>query len=285
VSEWSSYRRKAVYSPRNRGALVRSPRRAQRRRAPRPGIPPEAKRFLIILALALLAAWWLFASGSFRVTEVRVEGLSQNRSAEITEEVADVVGHSRLLGLRRDSIWLWPTHGVEDRLRDQFPALKELKIERKVPHTVRISAREEPAGLIWQSGDAAYLVSGGGEAIQLVPRRAETSGLPRVRDVAAVPVKTGGKVAPPEFVSFTREVWKGFKGATGSEISELQITETTLEERALSKDGFYVLFDTTRDAARQLGMLKEVAARVKKENKQLEYVDLRVDGRIFYKTK
>ena len=96
-----------------------------------------------------------------------------------------------------------------------------------------------------------------------------------------MPVKTGGPVATPEFVSFTREIWKGFKAATGQELAELQITETTLEERALSRDGLAVRFDTTRSASRQLGFLKQAIEIAAKEGKQPKEVNLTVDGRIF----
>lgn len=280
--QWGGYRRRTVYSPRKHSPIVR---RTPRIRQPRFSAPPGTGRLLLILLAAALGLWWLFGSSTFRVTTVTVDGLSKNRTAQIQEQVKDVVAHSHLLGLRRDSIWLWPTKAVEDRLHDQFPALKDLKVERKPAHTVVIKAREEPAGLIWQSGEASYLVGSGGEAIQLLPKTADITALPRVKDVAAVPVKTGGPVATPEFVSFTREIWKGFKAATGQELAELQITETTLEERALARDGSYVLFDTTRSASRQLGFLKDVMAAVKKQGKSLEYADLRIDGRIFYKTK
>jgi hypothetical protein len=55
------------------------------------------------------------------------------------------------------------------------------------------------------------------------------------------------------------------------------------EIKVMTSEGWYVLFDLTRDIKSQLSILKAALAEKIPDRKNLQYVDLRIENRIYYK--
>jgi cell division septal protein FtsQ len=240
---------------------------------------------IIVLGLSILA-WWLFASSTFRVTNVSAKGFSSTLSKDVVKKVTDTMNSSKLLMIHRDSIWLFPSDEVKKKIVESFPGVKDLKITRRPFHQVVIQGREEKGGLLWQTGQSTYLVNEQGIVSQLIsqPEKVEPQ-LIKLRDSAAVPVKIGQHVATTNFVKFVESVGANFNTVTGAHLAELTIPNATLEVQARTGEAFLVYFDPTRDPGTQLEYLRQIIVKAKGQNKALDYVDLRIEGRIFYKTK
>ena len=235
------------------------------------------KYLLILLGLSLLF-WWLLISGSFRVDQVQVDGVGEARQSQVKAEVMAALGQSRVAGLRRDSIWLFPEEEVLGRLKHKFPSLRELSIKRKPPHRVVIKAREERSELLWISGERSYLIGGSGEVLGESGLE-KGSDLPQVRDEAALPVEGGKRVASPEFIDFAAAIWRGFEAATGERVVALSIKELTIELQARGSAETVVTFDSTASAGEQLQTLKSLVERAKAMGKRIKDVLLTVEGR------
>jgi hypothetical protein len=72
---------------------------------------------------------------------------------------------------------------------------------------------------------------------------------------------------------------------TGFNITKMEVIDTTSELKVYSSSSWYAYFDTTRKAKNELTNLILILDEVKKNSKQkkLEYIDLRIDSKIFYK--
>ncbi len=61
-------------------------------------------------------------------------------------------------------------------------------------------------------------------------------------------------------------------------------TDVLKDLRVNTNEGWHVLFDRSRDLKNQLEALKLVLEeKIKEERKNLEYIDLRIENRVYYK--
>jgi len=102
----------------------------------------------------------------------------------------------------------------------------------------------------------------------------------QVTDEANVPVEFGKRVVSPEFIKFIKRLNEILPARLKINPSSYSITETTFDLKA-NTDKWAIYFDTTRDADAQvdvLGRAMQHPAFV-----VYEYVDLRVEGKVYYK--
>jgi hypothetical protein len=138
-----------------------------------------------------------------------------------------------------------------------------------------VSVKERQQALLWQSNGKAYLVDRQGYAFSSSGPRPE---LVSVVDSTNLPVDVGKQVVGGSFIKTLEEIQKGMQGI-GLKVVSFQIPETTFEIRAVTDQGWYALFDTTRNVSFQAEALKQALG----TGKPREYADLRVPGRVYLK--
>jgi allophanate hydrolase subunit 1 len=107
--------------------------------------------------------------------------------------------------------------------------------------------------------------------------------LPLITDTKNVPVQLGTKIVPTAFVEFVRDIYGNFEGVTSTKIVKAEVLDIVSDLKVTSSASWYVYFDTSRTAKNELTSLVRTLEEQKKRKKALEYVDLRIDNRIFYK--
>jgi len=104
-----------------------------------------------------------------------------------------------------------------------------------------------------------------------------------LEDQANVRVELGGKVVTASFVDFVNALVVSFTPKTKVKIEEIILPKTTLELRVQTSEGWQAYFDTTRSVKVQLNRLSSTLKQITRPRDQLEYIDLRLNDRIFYK--
>ena len=103
----------------------------------------------------------------------------------------------------------------------------------------------------------------------------------RVSDQKNLEVKIGDQIVSSSFISFAKNISDKFFEYTNIKISGFQVPETTFDLYVYTEAGFYVKFDTTRSADRQLSDLKNII--ITYRDSIHEYVDVRINGWAYYK--
>jgi hypothetical protein len=111
-----------------------------------------------------------------------------------------------------------------------------------------------------------------------------------VQDNSHSDMELGKLVTDPAYVGFANRLWHAFPEKIGKELIYLSTPMPSAKEvRANTKEGFVVYFDTTMNLDRSLALLHEVINQELKgkgvETNCLDYIDLRVTDRVFYKMK
>lgn len=179
------------------------------------------------------------------------------------------------------------TSEVEQALLSKFPELKAAVLRlpvlgRKPTLVVEVS----PPALIITSATKSLVLDDSGVAISEVAALSEEAkqGLPVVQDQSGVDLTLGKQIVTSETVSFIRTAI-GHLRAQSTSVSQLTlpVAANQLDIR-ISGENYYIKTDVSGDARLQIGSFLAVrdhlAAKGQKAN---EYIDVRVEEKVFYK--
>lgn len=227
--------------------------------------------FLFALILCGVGYLLLF-SGIFDIKNINVSGYSHPEI--ITGIAREEVGAN----IFSKNILFFNVGELKKTLAGD-PRIINVTISRKFPNDINITADESKPAIIWSSAGENYLLDDRGAVLGTVKN--ET--LPTVYDASNINVKPGERVASPTFIKFISDIFRDFEAATGTKLSKATIFDLLTDVHILSSDGWTVYLDATKSSDAQLKNLTRVLAEAKKDSKKLEYIDMRLDNKIFYK--
>ncbi|MFC1686320.1 cell division protein FtsQ/DivIB [Patescibacteria group bacterium] len=238
---------------------------------------------ILLLAIVAITAFVLF-SPLFVIDDITVVGnyhLSPEEVKEATEEI-----------LLENSSFIFPVGHIfflnKDDLRydlqKKLPLVNEVSFDRQLPDVFKVKVKERTPAFVWKSKNKYYYIDPDGYAyLELKKNEVKSTNLTVLEDRANVRVDLGGKVVTSSFVDFVNNLVVNFTPKTKVKIEEIILPETTLEIRVQTSEGWQAYFDTTRSAKVQLNRLSLALKQITKPRKQLEYIDLRLNDRLFYK--
>ena len=254
-------------------------------RASMPWLSVVLLALLIVVPLALFI-WMVFATDLFRVQAVTVlDGREHTTVAAerlIEEELATVP-------LQR-SIFFVQTEALESRLLSNLPQVRVVRVERKLPDTLRVLLQEKTPVILLLSNGRYYLVDEAGLAYEEAQLHTLPGiALPTVKNAdTEAAVTLGGPTISAEFVSFMQHVMEHLHEAVDGQAAEIRIPSLAAREVHIILDSNWVIkFDVTRDPAGQLAILGRIVREMLSEEERaaLEYIDLRIPNRVYYKTR
>ena len=223
-------------------------------------------RNLAWTAVVVGVIYAVFASPFFSIKSVQVQGAVFAPSDQIKSLV--VTGKN---------IWLISPRTISnDVLR--YPSVQSAVVQRGLPDSVRIVIQEKPAAMLWISGNSGYVLDDNGAAFVQFDRTnlPSLSGIPRVYDVKAVPVKLGQQVASDSFIQFINNMQHQMATLLPDvTIDHIEVAETTYDVTVYAKQGLKVQLNSLADAGVQIRNLDRLIQQ--KDAALTSSVDLRVD--------
>lgn len=233
-------------------------------------ISPRAIVRIFWVFLVLCFIYFLLLSPYFKIKNISVT----NNRVILAEEIINKIGPSVI----NKNIFLADRGIIKKTLEKEFPRIDFVSILRKFPGTIVIRIYEKPSTLVWHTGNSRYLLDAKGNLIDRVEGDLR---MPEVNDLANVPVEIGQQIVTEDFIDFINQLANKFPKKTGFSIKSINVAETTFEVQVISDKGIYFLFDSTRNLDTQLNYLVQVLETA--GGNVREYVDLRVESRVFYK--
>ncbi len=233
---------------------------------------------LVVGPLSFLG-WLVFFTNTFRIQAVTVVDAHDHTQQEIISQTKEVVGQN---------IMFIQTIVIQQRLLNNIPQLRDVRIVRKLPGTLKIIAQEKtPALLLISSGKYHFVDSGG---IVYEPARLETlpgTVLPIIKNSDETAKTTlGTRAVEPTFVQFVLQAEASLPAVVGAQVAGIRIPSLSAREVHFQFDNNWVVrLDSTRSLDAQLRILKNLLdySIDPQKKSQIEYIDLRIPKRVYYK--
>lgn len=244
--------------------------------------------FLVLLISVPLASfiWLVFATSTFQVQSITIVD-----AREHTADAARQLIEAQLAtSTNKQNIFFIRTNELEDDLKNQLPQIRTVHITRHLPGTIKAIVQEKtPALLLLSSGDYFYVDEQG------IPyEEASLETLPGVilpivkNNDQSSQVTLGAPAVAPTFVQFVQYVQTELPHHLPAQVAEIRTPSLAAREiHVLLTTNWQIRFDATRSPDSQLQLLARVVNESisPTEQQSLEYIDLRIPNRIYYKSR
>lgn len=247
--------------------------------------------FLWLLFFGTVVYAVLFSS-YLKYPDWEIRGLAQVEESSVRETVRQKMAHQYFGFIPGDTFFVLRPRTLESLLQEQYPLFQTVTVERTFPHTLVITVKERDTLVLWCSiGSCAHVVENG-DALVVTDVYQQSENQMRtvtITDMSGQSIRFGEKIFDSSFVEkvlFLRQQLKErFAVETESMLSFS--SRFANEIRMRSVDGWEVYFSTLLpgDVSLEAFALLYDDEISKERWKELEYIDLRTENRIFYRYK
>lgn len=240
--------------------------------------------FLWILFLFLVLSYTLFFSPIFKIKEIKVSGNRAISNEEIRDSLDKFLKKKILIFFNKNNIFLAIEDGVEKVIFKDFPRVLSIKINKdifKKTIDLKIVERKE-AGIFCKK--ECYYIDEDGVIFEEAPQTSGTLILV-IRDNSEGEAEMGKSIVEKKFMAELIDL----RSYLSSQLN-LKVLDFTIESddsgdlKINTNEGWYILFNRARDLKVQTEALKLVLEeKIKEGRKGLEYIDLRIENRAYYK--
>lgn len=249
--------------------------------------------YALFLLLFSGVVYFFFFSEWMKIGSVLVEG-NKTTDKKLVLDVTEPYLHKKsFFVFPSDNFFFVPTRQIEKEILSSFKRVSKVEVRRSFPRTIVVNIEEKKAvllfcgnpGCVWADEEGvAYNKSSYSEAL------ADASEVVIVQDSSNSDLPIGQLTTDPANVDFANRLWHVFPDKIGKELEYLSAPlPGALEIRAHTKEGWAVYLDMTLDLEKNLELLNQVLEQEFKDKPEgtvcLDYVDLRVVDRVFYKIK
>lgn len=248
------------------------------------------RRVVILIASLVLILIYIFLfSPLFKIRAIEVSGNREVEASEIKSK------------FNYQNIFLATENKIKNDLLKKIPQIADIEVSKNfIKKSISLLIRErERLGIICQvemvedpeSSDGAveervkacFYVDKKGFIFEDAP---QTSGslILLIKDYSQRDFYLGKEVFEERIMEFVSKIKETLFLETGVRVSDFNILSYPAKElKVITGEGWYILFDLERGAENQISALK-AALEEKIENREsLEYVDLRIENRVYYK--
>lgn len=239
----------------------------------------------------------MFFSSVFKIKEISVKGNDYIIDAAIISSFNNVMSEKKWLILENDNINLFDLAAAKQKIIEEFPRIDALDLKKEYPDKITVNIKERKiADILCLDNDTnndsqiskydfskCFFVDNNGIAFDVA---ADTQGflILRIWDKRGQDIELNKKALNPEFIDFVRQIKDDFRSTINANIKLLVLEHPAQRELIALVDDWKIIFNVSSDAKNQLAVLKQVLEKeIKDKKNNLDYIDLRIDGRAYYK--
>lgn len=246
--------------------------------------------YFIFLGFVFLVIWMLFFSDFMKVKSVNIqsETLSSDEIKKIVEENLE----KKIFNyLSRDNLILISKNNIGSLLKERFKLIELVKVRKEFPSTISIEVVERKKVFIWCKGEIeCALVDGTGKIFYKLNNEEKEffkKDMVVVIDKSRKQIILNEKIVPEEVALFSQRVVPVIEEELGLKIrKEISIPSSMSGEITLTtEEGWKIHLNTAQSIKEQVEILMKMLGEdfIKEKRNDLEYIDLRLKGKVIYK--
>ncbi len=221
--------------------------------------------FLVILVIALI--YILLLSPLLQIKKIEIVGNLPSDNQDYLNQ------------FKGQNLFFVKSGKISSTLQNKFPEFLNIEVLKGIPNILKVQIEEREVKIIWQSQSRYFFVDADGLAYKET-NSDSIANLVQVVDNKNIEVIPPQQIATTNFTASILNLNAEIKTA-GFEIKQFEVNDTIFQVSALTSAGFKIIFDTTRSLSDQVEAFSQVYRDHKDEIK--EYVDIRVEGKVYYK--
>ena len=250
--------------------------------------PSKFILFLEIITILIFMAGILYLaySPTLNLVEINVQADDEVLQKNVRSKAKDFIESETHWWYNNRNIFLLRTDKLEQSLLKEFPQIKSVELKRNFNRYLDLKLDLRTPIFSVCEVDTCYNVSDDGINIGV---RSEPEPIIRL---TGIELKTNAE----PLMSLREIQWLKTIVQEYSKIDSLRITELAVQKRSgdfvvgvflYTEQGYYIMLDLDTDVVYQAEVLKQVFdSRLKPEQRtSLEYIDLRIKDRVYYKFK
>lgn len=246
---------------------------------------------LIALTAILASGYGLFFSDFFEVKDITMSGNSLVKSAEAENFLFSKISQARIYPLVKGDMLLTSAEFLERSLREKFNIIKNIRIKKSFPDKLEVSLEEKNINAIWCRVSCFWLDNEGAVFEPFKEKEKDKFGIKNylmILDNENSPLKEGDKITDKNFLDFAEIVRQALKEEIGLDFDNIKTPGVVTDEIWIqTRENWQIFFNVEGNAEDEVRLLKQILKEkiTPEEKKNLEYIDLRIKGKVFYRIK
>lgn len=245
--------------------------------------------FILLVSFLGTSFWVLFFSNYTEIKEVQVK--SNKIDGKLVEETFNNFKEEKYFNfISKNNFFLFPRENFKNQIKNQFELAREVNFANSFPGIFRIEIIEREAIIIWCGQEKCFLMDEQGVIFKEISEEEKKESFKDysiIRDDSMRKGALGGKIEDDQLAVFINNVEDNLNKELNLKIKREIVLPSLLSQeiRITTEDGWQLYLDTKQKIEEQIFLLKEVLSNDLENKENLEYIDLRVEGKVIYKTK
>jgi len=258
--------------------------------------------FLIIGILGCL--YFFIFSNFYNITNIEISGNQIISTDDMLDLTGSYLSVNKLFIFKNRNIFLFNKNEFKNKVEEVI-LLSDLKIEKVLPNTIRLTLKEKNAAIKWITNNQEYLADNNGQIIKRyykltmpkifsiieqapIESQATNDNFIKVTNSANDEVNLGDKVLRPEDVLFILDLQKALSAKDYLQPQSLTVPNNWPKYISVGlNNGTKIYFNLTDSLETQINRLNLIIdQKIKKSNLSgVDYIDLRLGESVYYKMK
>lgn len=232
-----------------------------------------------LIYLVLFLPFW-------KIKKIEANGTEKVSSVELVNSVEQYLAGFQLIKVPKSNYFLLSEKKLAEYLKNMFPGLKEVSVIKRFPPNLFVEAKDRQKIIVYCGRERCFYLDENGVAFEPAPEI--YGGLKIVlKDNSGREAEVGKKMLEPSLIDFMLKTQKLINNDFNISLVDFEINNyPTSDLIAITSEDWKIMFDTNMDPLLQTSALKKILNdKIKDQRPALEYIDLRIGNRVYYKMK
>lgn len=244
--------------------------------------------YLLFFGFLFYFFYAIFFSSFLTVNNIKINGISSISEDLIKEMTQKEISGEYFFGNQKNNLLLVNDKKIEEKISSEIRKIKTVNIKKKFPHSLIIEIEERKIFLAVcvMSKENCYLLDEMGQAFDIFSFASQAI-FPILYCESEEKIDLGGVVLDKYYMEKIIFLQKKLKEESAFKSEYILETPSFISQdvRVKTKEGWKIFFNTNTNLEKQFQKLKLVLEKeiLPDERKKLEYIDLRIENKVFYK--